>query len=64
MSDSKLSGVESSAIGLITRAVEMDNCGRNTEALICYQEGIQLLMEVLKGKIDQKKIVTYLILKK
>jgi TctA family transporter len=44
-----VSGVESSAIGLLMRAVEMDGAKRFTEALVCYQEGLNLLMEVVKG---------------
>ena len=45
----KLSGVEASAVNLLTRAVELDQTSRFTESLVCYQEGIQLLLEVLKG---------------
>ena len=47
--DEKLSGVEASAISLLKRAVEMDTAHRFTEALVCYQEGIQLLLDVCKG---------------
>jgi len=55
----KLSGVEASAVSLLTRAVEMDQNGRFTESLVCYQEGIQLLLEVLKGSLDDKKKTRY-----
>ena len=34
---------------LLSRAVELDRAGRKTEAVICYQEGIQLLMDAAKG---------------
>ena len=44
-----MSGVESSAIGLLLRAVEMDTAKRFTESLVCYQEGLNLLLEVVKG---------------
>ncbi|KAI0216627.1 hypothetical protein LSAT2_031378 [Lamellibrachia satsuma] len=48
MSD-KEAGIEASAISLLTRAVEMDTQRQFTQALVCYQEGIQLLMDVLKA---------------
>ncbi len=34
---------------LLSRAVELDKTGRRTEAVICYQEGIQVLMDAAKG---------------
>ena len=43
------SGFEASAISVLKRAVELDGKERFTEALVCYQEGLNLLMEVLKG---------------
>lgn len=46
---SKLAGVEASAISLLKRAVELDSSRRFDEAVTCYQEGLQLLLEVLKG---------------
>ncbi|ESO88500.1 hypothetical protein LOTGIDRAFT_219231 [Lottia gigantea] len=56
MSDvSKLAGIESSAISLLTRAVELDSNKRYEEAVTCYQEGLQLLLEVLKGTKDESK---------
>jgi len=33
---------------LLVRAVELDGKGRKTEAIICYQEGIQMLMDEAK----------------
>lgn len=41
--------MESSAISVLKRAVELDHSSRFQEALVCYQEGIQLLLDVLKG---------------
>lgn len=49
MTENHVSGVEASAISVLKRAVELDQAGRLQEALVCYQEGIQLLMDVLKG---------------
>ena len=49
MAQNHVSGVETSAITVLKRAVELDNSGRFQESLVCYQEGIQLLMDVLKG---------------
>jgi len=46
----KISGVLSSATAVLTRAVEFDQGGRFSEAVVCYQEGLALLMEVLKSK--------------
>ena len=46
-----LSGVESSAAKILTRAIEMEKSCRYQTALVCYQEGIDLLLEVLKGKV-------------
>lgn len=43
--------MESSAINILKRAVALETDGRCTEALVCYQEGIQLLLDVLKGII-------------
>lgn len=49
MTQNHVSGMETSAISVLKRAVELDNSGRLQEGLVCYQEGIQLLMDVLKG---------------
>jgi len=49
MSD-KEAGIEASAVSLLKRAVEMDTKHQFSQALVCYQEGIQLLMDVLKGR--------------
>lgn len=49
MTHNHVSGMETSAISVLKRAVELDQSGRFLESLVCYQEGIQLLMDVLKG---------------
>ena len=53
----KEAGIEASAISLLTRAVEMDTQRQFTQALVCYQEGIQLLMDVLKSRYPCVDIV-------
>ena len=49
MAQNHVSGMETSAISVLKRAVELDQSGRFQESLVCYQEGIQLLIDVLKG---------------
>ena len=49
MSDSRIAGVEASAIGLLKEAVALDTSRRFSEAVVCYREGIQLLMDVMKS---------------
>lgn len=41
---------EKAAVSVLKRAVELDTANRYTEAIICYQEGAQLLMEAIKAK--------------
>ena len=41
---------EKAAASVLKRAVELDTAKRLTESLVCYQEGLQLLMEALKAK--------------
>ena len=41
---------EKAAASVLTRAVELDGSKRFTEALVCYQEGLALLMEAVKAK--------------
>jgi hypothetical protein len=36
-------------IHLIRRAVELDGNRRYAEALLCYKEGVELLMDTLKS---------------
>lgn len=42
--------MEASAASVLTRAVELEKQGRYTEASVTYQEGIQLLLNAIKGK--------------
>ena len=39
---------DGAAIALLKRAVELDIEKRYTEALVCYKEGLQLLLEFIK----------------
>ncbi|XP_046563419.1 LOW QUALITY PROTEIN: MIT domain-containing protein 1-like [Haliotis rubra] len=55
----KLAGVETSAKSFLKRAVELDSSRRFDEAVTCYQEGLQLLLEVLKGTQDDAKKKKY-----
>ena len=48
----KMTGVLTSATKVLTRAVELDRVNKYVEACVCYQEGLQLLMDVLKGSIN------------
>ncbi|XP_052796929.1 MIT domain-containing protein 1-like [Mya arenaria] len=52
----KMSGVLASAGSVLTRAVELDKTCRYMEAVVCYQEGLQLMMDVLKiAPADRKE---------
>ncbi|CAD5119373.1 DgyrCDS7988 [Dimorphilus gyrociliatus] len=51
----KLSGVQSSAASVLKRAVELDNDKRYSDALVCYQEGLDLLLQVMKIVNEEKK---------
>ena len=41
-------GSDRAAIALLCRAAELDGKKRKTEALVCYKEGLQLLMDVIQ----------------
>ncbi|XP_021113724.1 MIT domain-containing protein 1 isoform X2 [Heterocephalus glaber] len=43
------------AITVLKRAVELDSESRYQQALVCYQEGIDLLIQVRKGTQDHTK---------
>uniref|UniRef100_V5HSA8 Putative mit microtubule n=1 Tax=Ixodes ricinus TaxID=34613 RepID=V5HSA8_IXORI len=45
-------GYERAAVAVLTSAVEHDQASRYTSALVCYQEGIQLLMDAIKETTD------------
>lgn len=55
MTQNHVSGMEASAVSVLKRAVELDQTGRLQESLVCYQEGIQLLIDVLKAVKDDSK---------
>ena len=40
---------DESGIHLIKRAIELDTNKRYTDALVCYREGIELLMDSIKS---------------
>ncbi|KAM5316513.1 MIT domain-containing protein 1 isoform 3-T6 [Glossophaga mutica] len=51
-------GLDSESVAAATvlkRAVELDSESRYQQALVCYQEGIDLLLQVLKGIQDDTK---------
>jgi len=54
-----MSDSDSAAITLLKRAVELDLSKRYTEALVCYQEGLQLLLEYIKTISDKEKKSKY-----
>lgn len=41
--------MEAAAIPVLTRAVEMDKQEQYTMALVLYQEGVQILLDSVKG---------------
>lgn len=45
-----MSQLENAAAAILTRAVTLDKNKRFTEALVCYQEGLQILIDRVKGK--------------
>ncbi|XP_022062731.1 MIT domain-containing protein 1 [Acanthochromis polyacanthus] len=55
MTENHVAGMEVSAVSVLRRAVELDHSSRFQEALVCYQEGIQLLIDVLKVVKDDSK---------
>lgn len=59
MADERIAGIEASAISVLKRAVELDNSKRFEESLTCYQEGVGLLMQVLKLVNDSAKKQRY-----
>lgn len=54
-SSSIIAGMETSAASVLIRAVEHDKEGRYPAALTCYQEGIQLFLDVIKMCDDKIK---------
>lgn len=37
---------------LLSRALELEGKCRFTEAMVCYQEGLKIFMDCLKGKYE------------
>lgn len=50
-----MDGLESAAVSVLKRAVELDTKHRWTESMTCYQEGLHLLMEVIKGLAESPR---------
>jgi len=50
---------DGAAIALLKRAVELDITKRYTEALVCYKEGLQLLLEFIKTINEKEKKAKY-----
>ncbi|XP_013148672.1 PREDICTED: MIT domain-containing protein 1-like isoform X2 [Papilio polytes] len=44
--------VDSMAVNILKRGVEFDTKKRYTEALVCYQEGLQILIDRMKEECD------------
>ncbi|XP_077298415.1 MIT domain-containing protein 1-like [Arctopsyche grandis] len=49
--------VENAAGSILKRGVVLDNSKRYTEALVCYQEGLQILVDKIKVEVDSSKKV-------
>ncbi|CAH2088054.1 unnamed protein product [Euphydryas editha] len=45
--------IENAAINILKRGVELDTKKRYTEALVCYQEGLQILVDKIKDEYDE-----------
>ena len=42
-------GIESAALSVLKNGVDLDKQKRYTESLVCYQQGLQLLFDLMKG---------------
>ena len=45
---------DDSGIHLIKRAIELETEKRYVDSLVCYKEGIQALLDFIKGNYDSK----------
>ncbi|XP_067416108.1 MIT domain-containing protein 1 isoform X2 [Emydura macquarii macquarii] len=54
-----VTALEPPAVAALKRAVELDSASRFQEALVCYQEGIDLMLRVLKATKDETKKAHY-----
>ncbi|XP_046970771.1 MIT domain-containing protein 1-like [Vanessa cardui] len=59
--------IDSAAVSILKRGVELDTNKRYTEALVCYQEGIQILVNKMKAECNdttksylRKKVEEYM----
>ncbi|CAK1542698.1 unnamed protein product [Leptosia nina] len=59
--------IESAAVNILKRGVDLDTKKRYTEALVCYQEGLQILVDKIKAERDdstrsylRKKVEEYM----
>lgn len=52
-------GTEASAIKLLKRAIEYESSSHFQQALVCYQEGIDLLLGVMRSSSDTNRKVHY-----
>lgn len=48
--------LQTTAGNILQRAVDLDGKKRYTEALVCYQEGLQILVDVLKEQTGEKRV--------
>lgn len=51
--------IDSAAVNILKRGVELDTKKRYSEALVCYQEGLQLLVDKMKGKRTKTTLFTF-----
>ena len=58
----KQAGIYVSAISVLKRAIELDAANRLDEAVVCYQEGLQLLISYLKGNFDSICVTVLLLI--
>lgn len=47
--------MEKTAVKILQRGVDLDHKHRYTEALVCYQEGLQILVDSLKDAVVEKR---------
>ncbi|XP_057237469.1 MIT domain-containing protein 1 isoform X3 [Malurus melanocephalus] len=47
--------LERAGVEMVKRAVQLDEASRFQESLVCYQEGIDLLLQVVKATTDEAK---------
>ncbi|VVD02321.1 unnamed protein product, partial [Leptidea sinapis] len=45
--------IENAAVNILKRGVDLDMKKRYTEALVCYQEGLQILVDKIRGESEE-----------